>query len=106
MGKARTSSSKSNPVAQAIAQARQIIAPPSNPDYVPYGGPGHQAMLESGYGITMDEAKEIVRRHEEDPRTWPYNDDVKRAKAMLAAFAATPRAIDTNPHWVRPPGGR
>lgn len=73
------------------AAQRQTIHP---------GTPEMENYLAAGYGLTIDEAKTIVQEWEKDHRSWPL-EEVRKAKAMLAAFNAKPRAIDTEPAWQR-----
>lgn len=65
------------------------------------GSKGHEALLTSGYGITKEEAQQIIDEHTKDPRQWPFA-ETQKARAYLAALNAkklTPS--DSTPHWVR-----
>jgi len=65
--------------------------------------PGSQAMddlLAVGYGMSVAEARTIIKERDENPHSWPY-EEYKKAKAMLAAFEAEPQVISETPGWVR-----
>lgn len=62
--------------------------------------PEFQALLESGYQMTLEEAKTIIKEREEEPTRWPY-EEYKKAKALLAAWNAQPRVISKKPGWKR-----
>lgn len=84
--------SKSFKAAKALlTQTGQLIKP---------GSKEHQILLESGYGMTVDEAKQIIELRQSDPATYSI-DDVRKARAMLEAFKATPKIISKKPGWVR-----
>lgn len=53
---------------------------------VAFGSPEHAALLASGYGFTVEEAKQIIKEREANPQSWPF-EEYQKAKAMLAAFA-------------------
>jgi len=61
-----------------------------------------EALLQAGYQMTIEEAKEIITLREKDPSLYPY-DVYQQAKAMIEAYDAKPRAISKTPGWVRKP---
>lgn len=68
--------------------------------FVKPGSPGHAALLETGYGMDLERAKEIVAAREKDPNAYPY-EVYKQAKAMIAAHAAKPVAVARKEGWKR-----
>lgn len=62
--------------------------------------PELQAMLERGYQMSMDDAKRMIADWEKNPQSWPLQ-DVKNARAMIAAFETAPVAVDETPGWQR-----
>lgn len=65
--------------------------------------PGSEAMaqaLEAAYGISPEDAELIIKERDANPERWPF-DEYKKAKAVLAAFKASPVAIDDSPHYKR-----
>lgn len=65
------------------------------------GTPEMEVFLQSGYpDMTEEKAETIIRERKENPALWPYA-MLERAQNFLAALKATPRAVDTTPHWVR-----
>ncbi len=70
-------------------------------NYIEPGSKAHQALLESGYGMTVEKAKQIIKERKENPLLWPY-DLYEKAENMLAALNAKPQVIDQTPGWRRP----
>lgn len=64
------------------------------------GTPEMETFLQAGYGMTIADAKLIVEEWTKDHKSWPL-EEKRRAEAMLAAYTAVPRAIDTAPAWTR-----
>lgn len=64
---------------------------------VDFGSPQHLTMLEVGYGMSTDDARSIIKEREQNPALHSY-EDVKKAKAMLAAANPT----NLNPSSSRP----
>lgn len=64
---------------------------------VEYGSPQHLTMLEVGYGMSADDARLVIKEREQNPALHSH-EDVKRAKAMLAAISPT----NLNPSSSRP----
>ncbi len=65
------------------------------------GTPEMELFLGVGYdGMTAAEAQAIIAERAANPASHPY-ELLKKAEAFLAAYNARPRAIDTDPHWVR-----
>ena len=62
------------------------------------GTQAHADLLATGYGMTVEEAQQMIAEREANPQTWPF-DEVKKAKAMLAAFKAKPEVISTRLPW-------
>ena len=70
--------------------------------------PGTPAMAERlsvGYGMTLEEAREIIKERKVDPNTHPYK-RFRDAQAFLQAYDATPQVVSTTPGWKRTPQGR
>lgn len=72
-------------------------------NYIKPGSPEHMQMLELGYGMTLEEAKIIVTDWEKDHQAYPL-EEVRKAKAMIAASKAVPAVIDPTPGWKRKRG--
>jgi hypothetical protein len=66
------------------------------------GTPEMEAFLQAGYSMDIEEAKRIVKEHDTNPSSVPY-DVFKNAKAMIAAYNATPKVISKTPGWKREP---
>lgn len=65
------------------------------------GTPEMESFLGVGYGgMTVEKAKTIIKERKENPALWPY-EMVEKAQAFLAAYEASPIAIDKDPHWER-----
>ena len=60
--------------------------------------------LSIGYGMTLEEAKEIIAERKNDPNSHPYK-RYRDAQAFLQAYTATPQVISTTPGWKRSRGG-
>jgi len=70
--------------------------------------PGTPAMAERlsvGYGMTLEEAQEIIKERKADPAAHPY-ERYRAAQAFLEAYQARPQVIAQNPGWKRTPQGR
>ena len=61
------------------------------------------ALLESGYGFSIETAKKIVAERDANPQAWPL-ERYDAAKAMLAAYEAKPQVISTRRGWKRSRG--
>lgn len=71
---------------------------------VKIGSKEHAALLEAGYGMTVEQAETIIKERQEKPELWPYEEFVK-AKAMLAAFSAkNPQPSSDRQGWHRSRG--
>ncbi len=67
------------------------------------GTPEMEQYLQAGYGgMTVEQAKHIIKTRNENPFYYPFEMEVK-AKAFLAAYEAVPVAVDTTPGWKRYP---
>jgi hypothetical protein len=64
------------------------------------GSAEQAALLEAGYGMSIDDAKAVIAERDANPHTHPY-EEYRRAKAMLAALNASPAVIATKPPFVR-----
>lgn len=53
--------------------------------------------------MTVEKANAIIEERKKNPALWPY-DIMQKAQAFLAAYNATPVAIDKAPHWERSEG--
>lgn len=80
------------PLTTTDALKKNFIAP---------GSKEHIALLESGYGMSIEKARQIIKERKENPLLWPY-DLYEKAENMLAALAAKPQVIDPTPGWRRP----
>ena len=68
------------------------------------GTPEMAERLSVGYGMTLEEAKEIIAERKNDPATHPY-ERYRNAQAFLEAYDAVPQVISTTPGWKRERGG-
>ena len=69
--------------------------------------PGTKEMadyLSVGYGMTLEEARQIIKERDADPHVHPY-DQYRKAKGFLEAYNAKPEVISTRPGWKRTRGG-
>lgn len=65
------------------------------------GSDEHAALLASGYGMSVDTARQIVKERNKRPELWPY-EKFEQAKAMLAAFEARdPQPSSKRKPWKR-----
>jgi len=62
------------------------------------GSAEHEAMLQAGYGMTIEEAKKIIKERDENPQTWPL-EEYRKAQAMIEAFGAKPEVLSTKEPW-------
>ncbi|GAH01803.1 unnamed protein product [marine sediment metagenome] len=72
-------------------------------EVVKHGSEGHDALLASGYGMTVEDARMIIKERAADSSTYSIK-EVRNAQAMIAAFEVGPkelRPISTTPRWVR-----
>ncbi len=60
--------------------------------------PEMAAYLELGYGMSLEQARAVIKERDANPATHPY-EEYKKAKAFLAAYETKPIAIDTTPPW-------
>jgi hypothetical protein len=68
---------------------------------VKYGSPEHAALLAAGYGMTIDQARQIIKEREAKPELWPY-EKYEQAQAMIAAFEVkNPQPGSTRQAWHR-----
>ena len=65
--------------------------------------PQMEALLQAGYGISISEAKTIIKERKENPAAWPL-EEARKADAMLAAYEATPTVSSTRAGWHRTRG--
>lgn len=81
---------RSNVVRTADGQEVQSIQP---------GTPEMEAYLRTGYGISIEVARKIVDEWENNPQSkWPI-ERYEQAKAMLAAYEASPEPVSERPAW-------
>lgn len=69
-------------------------------NYVKPGSEQHLQLLQTGYSMTLDEAKAVVADWEKDHKSYPL-EEVRKARALIAAATAVPVPIDTEPGWKR-----
>jgi hypothetical protein len=65
-----------------------------------------EALLQSGYGISVKEAEAIIKERDADPVRWPL-EEYRKAQAMLQAYHAKPeqrRPSSTRAGWRRTRG--
>ena len=62
-----------------------------------------EALLMTGYNMTIATAKKIIKERDENPQMWPI-ERYEMAQAMLAAYEATPEVISTRAGWKRSVG--
>jgi hypothetical protein len=60
------------------------------------GTPAMETLVSAGYGITLEEANEIIKTRKENPGLVSY-DDYKKALNMIAAYKTKPIVIDPQP---------
>jgi hypothetical protein len=65
---------------------------------VKYGTEAHERLLETGYGMTIAEAKTIIKERDEQPERWPL-EEARKAQAMIAAYQAKPTVLSTRQPW-------
>lgn len=68
--------------------------------HYPPGSKGLANLLAAGYGMTVEDARQIIKEREENPHTHPY-EVYRNAKALLEAFMAKVAVIDTEPGFQR-----
>jgi len=62
------------------------------------GTPEMAEYLAAGYQMTIDEAEAIIADWEKDHRSWPL-EEVRKARAMLAAYQASPEPVSNRSAW-------
>jgi hypothetical protein len=62
-----------------------------------------ESLLQAGYGMSVAEAKTVLKERAEDPARWPL-EEARKAQAMLAAYEATPQVISKRQPWRRTRG--
>jgi len=62
--------------------------------------PAMAALLESGYGFSIDTARKVVNERDKNPLAWPL-ERYEQSIAMLAAYEAKSQVISTRPGWQR-----
>lgn len=61
--------------------------------------PELEAFLGSGYGgMTKEDALRIIKERDANPAVWPF-EEYRKAKAFLAALAASPQVISKRKPW-------
>jgi hypothetical protein len=65
------------------------------------GSPEHAVLLAGGYGLTVEDAKEIVASRKADPNSYSLP-ELRKAEALLQAFNAKPKPTSTREMWHRP----
>lgn len=56
------------------------------------------ALLQSGYGISVADAKKIIKERDEDATRWPL-EEYRKAEAVLAAYTAKPEPSSPKLPW-------
>lgn len=62
------------------------------------GSPEHEALLESGYGMTRAKAEAIIEERKADPRSYPY-ELYEKAQAFTEALKTGPIVISKRKPW-------
>jgi hypothetical protein len=83
--------------------AKIVDAPAAVKPVLP-GTPEMEALLSSGYGIDLAQAKEIMATREKNPALVSYEEYTK-ARAFLAAYNTRATVIDVKNIGVRPQTG-
>jgi hypothetical protein len=66
--------------------------------------PQMEALLQAGYGMTVQEAQAIIKERDADPVRWPL-EEYRKAQALLAAYNAKDlRPSSTRAGWRRTRG--
>ena len=89
--------------AGSMTDADKIKALEAAQPHVKPKTPQMEALLQAGYGITVDEAKAILKERKENPAAWPL-EEARKAQAFLAAYEATPQVISKRAGWKRSRG--
>ena len=76
---------------KALEDAQPMVKPKSK---------AAAALLESGYGFSIETARAIIKERDANPQTWPI-ERYEAAKAMLAAYVTEPQVVSTRPGWRR-----
>jgi len=64
------------------------------------GSPEMEAYLSTGYGITKEEAENILAAYKENPK-FADPEEVRQARGYMEALKNKPIAISTKPGWKR-----
>jgi len=62
--------------------------------------PEMAALVEGGYGMSIEEARRIIKDWEGNPQTWPL-DVVQKARGCIAAYETDPVPTNPKPGWKR-----
>ena len=65
------------------------------------GTPEMEALIASGYGIDLAQAKDIITSREKNPAMVSY-EEYRNAKAFMAAYTTKSTVIDVDNIGVRP----
>lgn len=68
------------------------------------GSDEHANLLAAGYGMTVEEAREIIAVREKNPAAYSIA-EVRKAQALVQAIAAKPAISSARPMWKRPLAG-
>ncbi|MFA5322350.1 MAG: hypothetical protein WC373_06710 [Smithella sp.] len=60
------------------------------------GTPEMESFLSPAYGMTVEQAKEIIKERESNPASHPY-EEYRNAKAFMAAYNSTASVISKTP---------
>jgi len=94
-----------------MAVAKRRVGTPTKPvrldetvDKIPFGSKEHAQLISIGYdGMTVEDAKRIIKERDERPELWPW-EEYQKARAYLAAVSATPIVVSTRQGWKRSEG--
>lgn len=79
---------------------RGLASVKASGQFITPGSPEHAELLETGYGMSLERAKEIIEESKKNPLAFPY-EIRQKAQALLEATKAKPVAISKNPGWKR-----
>jgi len=75
----------------ALVAAQPMIKP---------GTKAMDALLQTGYGMSVTDAEKIIKERDANPMAWPL-EEYRKAQALLAAFKAKPKPTARRKGWKR-----
>ena len=90
--------------AATMTSAEKILALEAAQPHVKPKTKEAEALLQSGYGMTVAKAETVIKERKADPALWPL-ERAEAAQAMLDAYnAPTPKPSSTRAGWHRTRG--